>query len=97
MPSAGTVLDHVLEDARKRLDISDYYLDREIQWVAFPETWPSTALGFGGVGGQAITTAQTYVVWPGNMPYCALYWGGQFAKLISRDRAQEILERRSSR
>ena len=95
--SPGETLDRVLSDARERLDISNYYLDHEIQWAAFPEVWGSTALGFGGVGGQAITTAQTYIVWPGNVPQCALYWGGKFAKLISRERAQEILERRSSR
>lgn len=29
---------------------------------SFPQTWGSTALGFGGIGGQAITTAQTTVI-----------------------------------
>ena len=34
----------------------------EISVYSFPQTWRSTALGFGGFGGQAITRAQTTVV-----------------------------------
>ena len=29
---------------------------------SFPQTWPSTALGFSGVGGGAMTDAQTTVI-----------------------------------
>lgn len=30
----------------------------------FDQTWASTALGFGGVGGSAMTTARTYQMSP---------------------------------
>ena len=44
--------------------------------VVFPQTWGSTALGFGGIGGQAISEAYTTVV---DAPDCrmrAVYFGG---------------------
>ena len=47
-----------------RLDYSDNSnptLD-DFELHTFEQTWGSTALGFGGVGGQAITTARTYVL-----------------------------------
>lgn len=34
----------------------------EIFIYSFPQMWGSTALGFGGIGGQAVTMAQTTVV-----------------------------------
>lgn len=52
-----------------------YFYDVEI--YSFPQTWSSTALGFGGIGGQAITSAQTTVVICGNE--ACVYFGGRFA------------------
>ena len=37
-------------------------MPHEVEIYSFPQTWGSTALGFGGVGGQAMTTAQTVIV-----------------------------------
>lgn len=34
----------------------------DIQVIHFPQTWGSTALGFGGFGGAAMTTAYTTVI-----------------------------------
>lgn len=34
----------------------------EVEMYMFPQTWGSTALGFGGIGGQAMTSAYTTVV-----------------------------------
>ena len=46
----------------------------------FEQTWGSTALGFGGIGGQAITTANTYVFVPVTCNQNAfVYFGSQFA------------------
>ena len=46
----------------------------------FEQTWGSTALGFGGMGGQAMTTANTYVFVPVTCNQNAfVYFGGQFA------------------
>ena len=65
-----------------RLDYSDKTKvsvdDFEIHM--FKQTWGSTALGFGGIGGQAITEANTYVLIP--LVYnqkCLVYFGGRFA------------------
>ena len=45
---------------RRRRMIEDYYL------YDFDQSWASTALGFGGVGGDAMTTARTYILIPKN-------------------------------
>lgn len=46
----------------------------------FEQVWGSTALGFGGIGGQAVTTARTYVFIPVNCNQkCFVYFGGRFA------------------
>lgn len=43
----------------------------DVDVCVFPQTWGSTALGFGGVGGQAITVAQTIVLWS---IHCEVAW-----------------------
>jgi len=43
------------EDAERRP------ASHEVEVYSFPQTWGSTALGFGGIGGAAMTTAQTTV------------------------------------
>lgn len=49
----------------------------------FDQTWSSTALGFGGIGGQAITTARTYVFLPVTCEQkCFVYFAGKFAYAI---------------
>ena len=46
----------------------------------FEQTWGSTALGFGGIGGQAMTTANTYVFVPVTCNQNAfVYFGCNFA------------------
>lgn len=46
----------------------------------FEQVWGSTALGFGGMGGQVTTAANTYVFVPlGCNQYCFVYFGGRFA------------------
>jgi len=54
----------------------------------FPQVWSSTALGFGGIGGQAITTAYTTVVESDIDASCCVYFGGQFAYRIERPNEQ---------
>lgn len=44
----------------------------------FPQVWSSTALGFGGVGGNAITSAYTTVV-VGPFGDACVYFNGRFA------------------
>ena len=58
------------------------YTNPEIEMYMFPQTWGSTSLGFGGIGGQAITTAYTVVVNDYHDGYCSVFFGNQLAYLI---------------
>ena len=58
----------------RRVTVDDFDLH------IFEQTWGSTALGFGGIGGQAMTTANTYVFVPVTCNQNAfVYFGSQFA------------------
>lgn len=48
----------------------------------FRQTWGSTALGFGGIGGQAMTPAYTVIVSCDRSRASAVYFGGRFAYLV---------------
>ncbi len=55
----------------------------------FDQTWASTALGFDGFGGSAITTERTYVFIPDYyscpdkyVNQALVYFGGQFAYVV---------------
>ena len=48
----------------------------------FDQTWPSTALGFGGCGGSAMTTERTYVFVPEGTRSAYVYFGDRFAYFI---------------
>jgi predicted phage tail protein len=52
----------------------------DVEVRMFPETWGSTALGFGGIGGSAMTAAYTVIVIC--EPHAAVYWAGGFAYMI---------------
>lgn len=54
--------------------------------VMFPQSWGSTALGFGGVGGAAMTTAYTVIVECHRSGASAVYFGGRFAYLVESNR-----------
>lgn len=61
----------------------------------FDQTWASTALGFGGVGGSAMTTATTYVFVPSTLERAYVYFGGRFAyDTPINDRFREDLRNR---
>lgn len=53
----------------------------------FEQTWGSTALGFGGIGGQAVTSAYTVVV-DGPMGDACVYFGGTLAYHVLKPNAQ---------
>jgi hypothetical protein len=54
----------------------------------FPQTWGSTALGFGGIGGQAITSAYVCVIESNLVGQYAVYFGGRLAYVIERPNSQ---------
>lgn len=64
----------------------------------FPESWGSTALGFEGMGGAAVTPAYTVVI-EGPGGDLAVYWSGQFAYLVpaASDGRKKFLQDVSSR
>ena len=65
----------VLEDAAKRA--GDRHLVSDARLFSFPQLWGSTALGFGGPGGAAMTTAQSYAVEFSGRVF--VYFGSRFA------------------
>ena len=55
----------------------------DFEMYTFEQTWSSTALGFGGIGGQAMTTARTYVFIPVSVDeQCFVYFAGGFAYAV---------------
>lgn len=61
----------------------------------FPQTWSSTALGFGGIGGQAITSAYVCIIESNLIGQFAVYFGGRLAYVIERPN-EKFWEDRSS-
>ena len=52
----------------------------DFEMVTFGQVWGSTALGFGGIGGQMMTSANTYVFIPMSCNEdCFVYFAGKFA------------------
>lgn len=63
-------------DYRKERNVS---ID-DFEMITFTQIWGSTALGFGGIGGQAMTEANTYVFIPVSCHQkCFVYFAGRFA------------------
>lgn len=55
------------------------------EFLSFVQPWGSTALGFGGIGGQMLTSAITTVVGredPDGVPIFYVFFGGRFAYAI---------------
>lgn len=71
------------ENPRQKIDDFDMY--------TFEQVWGSTALGFGGIGGQAMTTARTYVFIPiDGSKKCFVYFAGRFAYAV--DYSEKFME-----
>ena len=72
-------------DLPYRFDYSDKSnptLD-DFELYTFEQTWGSTALGFGGAGGQMMTSATTYVFIPMSVNQkCFVYFAGRFAYAV---------------
>ena len=51
----------------------------EIEVTMFPQTWGSTATGYGGVGGSAMTGAYTIIVSYMMTTYCVYFGCGRLA------------------
>ena len=63
----------------------------DFELYTFEQVWGSTALGFGGVGGQAMTSARTYVFIPiACNQKCFVYFAGRFAYAV--DYSEKFME-----
>jgi hypothetical protein len=51
----------------------------DIEVLLFAQTWGSTALGYGGIGGAAMTSAYTVVVIMDHRYHCVYFGGDQLA------------------
>ena len=66
---------------RRKVSWGDYkYTDLSLR--VFPQVWGSTALGFGGIGGQAMTAAYTTVVEDAYEGFYSVFFGERLAYLI---------------
>lgn len=60
----------------------DKYNNLNLNVDIFPQTWGSTALGFGGIGGQAITTAYTTIVYDVSKKVYVIFFDNKFAYMV---------------
>jgi hypothetical protein len=52
--------------------------DEDVEVIMFPQTWGSTALGYGGMGGAAVTSAYTVIVTDHSVS-CVYFGEGELA------------------
>jgi hypothetical protein len=71
----------ITEQMRNRFCI--YYTNGEM--YDFDQTWASTAMGFGGCGGSAMTTERTYVFIPKESEVAYVFFGDGFAYMAHRN------------
>lgn len=67
---------------KDELDEKDKKYFPEFEMTMFLQTWGSTALGFGGIGGQAITSAYTTVVQEIYSGWFGVFFGEKLAYKI---------------
>lgn len=81
-------LKSLLADFYRRID-KEILPDKNVKFheddfdiTLFSQTWGSTALGFGGFGGMAITEAYTTVILYTPLDIYAVYFDGDFAYYV---------------
>ena len=60
----------------------NYRFAPEFNLYTYPQWWSSTALGFGGIGGQALTQAYTTVIVDEKTKYAGVFFGNELAYAI---------------
>ena len=79
VPCLPLIVERFVQAIRPHLEGQKYY--PEVEMYMFPQTWGSTALGFGGIGGQAITSAYTTVVT--DLGWYGVFFGERLAYLVA--------------
>jgi len=74
----------ILADAKQRIEeiTGDPAHEQDLLWYSWPQMWGSTSRGFGGIGGAAMTRAQTLVVIYQGFRPAIVYVDGRFAYAI---------------
>jgi len=57
-------------------NLKEQKIHDDIEVYVFPQCWGSTALGYGGIGGSAMTTASTIVLYAHCENIVRVYFGG---------------------
>lgn len=81
-----------IEEDMRRMDP-----EKEFDIYMFEQTWGSTALGFGGMGGSAMTTETTFVLIPYDREIGYVFFGANFAYKIDGYNALFIEDLRKHR
>ena len=64
----------------------------DVSVCQFVQTWGTTSLGFGGIGGQAFTSAYVTTVACMATSKCAVYFGGRFAYMADSNNQNFITD-----
>jgi hypothetical protein len=78
LPDLQAITHDFVEHCKKvaeREEIDGWYPDFQLE--VFIQMWGSTALGFGGIGGQAMTNAYTTVIWDNSLGVYAVYFANR--------------------
>jgi hypothetical protein len=73
--------DAIRNRTEPRVSLTRRPREDDVEVIMFPQTWGSTALGYGGMGGAAVTEAYTVVVCKGDL-YCVYFGEGECAYTI---------------
>lgn len=74
--------DAIRNRSEPRKDCVRRPVDHDVEVVVFPQTWGSTALGYGGMGGAAVTPAYTVIVSSGDTS-CVYFGQGDLAYRVT--------------
>lgn len=90
------LLEYISRLCLKTID-KDKYKKAELIADVFSQTWPSTALGFGGIGGQMMTSAYTVVFNDVILNVAIVFFDGELAYIIEdvNDKFYEDLKNRN--
>lgn len=80
LPNLELIQERFYNHIKPELSALKYYPEFEL--TVFLQAWGSTALGFGGVGGQAMTSAYTTVIWEKNIGIYGVFFGEKLGYVI---------------
>jgi len=84
-----TVIQKCYEDVFARTTSDDW---TRFEMYSWPQTWPNTSCGFGGISGQAFVTRQTVIIKDLDTYDVFVYHGGRFAyRVINSQKLYEYM------